>query len=187
MWSAWRLTPTRSSASPPSSPTHSGGSWSAAWSWARWAPGNMSQKSMASEQRGVLPASVAMASGRAAKAAAVWSSWWAARRVSSWVCSWSWTSLLIKLWQQWIKDRMEYYLRVEPVDAIRDEALDHSYGGGAHPVLHPEWPWHRVRPHHVGHPAEQSGARWPLPDPEAGGQEGQASVNGWGKFQTDVQ
>ena len=32
-----------------------------------------------------------------------------------------------KLWQQWIKDRMEYYLRVEPVDAIRDEALDHSY------------------------------------------------------------
>ena len=32
-----------------------------------------------------------------------------------------------RLWQQWIKDRMEYYLRVEPVDAIRDEALDHSY------------------------------------------------------------
>ena len=32
-----------------------------------------------------------------------------------------------KLWQQWIKDRVEYYLRVEPVDAIRDEALDHSY------------------------------------------------------------
>ena len=28
-----------------------------------------------------------------------------------------------KLWQKWIKDRVEYY---EPVDAIRDEALDHS-------------------------------------------------------------
>ena len=32
MWSAWRLTPTRSSTSPPSSPMLSGGSWSAAWS-----------------------------------------------------------------------------------------------------------------------------------------------------------
>ena len=92
MWSAWRLTPTRSSTSPPSSPMLSGGSWSAAWSWARWAPGNMSLKSMASERRGALHASTAMASGRAAAAAAVWSSWWAARRANSWVCSWSWTS-----------------------------------------------------------------------------------------------
>ena len=94
MWSAWRLTPTRSSTSPPSSPMLSGGSWSAAWSWARWAPGNMSLKSMASERRGALHASTAMASGRAAAAAAVWSSWWAARRANSWVCSWSWTSPL---------------------------------------------------------------------------------------------
>ena len=127
MWSAWRLTPTRSSTSPPSSPMLSGGSWSAAWSWARWAPGNMSQKSMASERRGAF-------------ACKYCDGFWKGSRGSSRVVQLMGRSagkqlslqLILdeppeRLWQQWIKDRMEYYLRVEPVDAIRDEALDHSY------------------------------------------------------------
>lgn len=29
-----------------------------------------------------------------------------------------------RLYQKWIQDRMEYYLRVETVGVIRDEALD---------------------------------------------------------------
>ena len=74
---------------------------------------------------------------------------------------------------------MEYYLTVEPVDAIRDEALDHSY-----PVEE------RIRfsiRNGLGTVSDLI-SRWPLPDPEAGGQEGQASVNCWGKkIQTDAQ
>ena len=32
-----------------------------------------------------------------------------------------------RLYQKWIQDRMEYYLRVETVGVIRDEALDLDY------------------------------------------------------------
>ena len=74
------------------------------------------------EQRGASHASTATASGKGAVVQLMGRS--AGKQLS--------LQLILdeppeKLWQQWIKDRMEYYLRVEPVDAIRDEALDHSY------------------------------------------------------------
>ena len=82
-----------------------------------------------------------------------------------------------RLYQKWIQDRMASYLRMEPMGASRDEALDLDYPVQERIRFSAKWVGPSLRLDLECAP-EQPGARGPFEDPAAGSEASGQPVSG---------